>query len=113
MALISLAIITSWLRRRARGPRRCRSARIAASTIEEKSMRVFQIQDDRGIDQVVRSTPAVLDAHVQNEITRWARVIETANVTVERGGRCGGRAPARRQPPDLLRPPPARAGRTG
>src|SRR5262245_34488849 len=33
--------------------------------------------------QVVGSTPAALDAHVKNEITRWARVIKTANVTVE------------------------------
>jgi tripartite-type tricarboxylate transporter receptor subunit TctC len=33
--------------------------------------------------QVVGSTPAALDAHVKSEITRWARVIKTAGVTVE------------------------------
>jgi tripartite-type tricarboxylate transporter receptor subunit TctC len=33
--------------------------------------------------QVVGSTPAQLDAHVRNEITRWARVVKEAGVTVE------------------------------
>jgi len=33
--------------------------------------------------QVVGSTPAALDAHLKGEITRWARVVKTAGVTVE------------------------------
>ena len=33
--------------------------------------------------QVVGSTPAQLDAHVKSEITRWARVVKVAGVTVE------------------------------
>jgi tripartite-type tricarboxylate transporter receptor subunit TctC len=33
--------------------------------------------------QVVGSTPAQLDAHVRSEITRWARVVKEAGVTVE------------------------------
>ena len=33
--------------------------------------------------QVVGSTPAALDAHLKSEITRWARVVKTAGVTVE------------------------------
>lgn len=33
--------------------------------------------------QVVGSTPAQLDAHLRSEITRWARVVKEAGVTVE------------------------------
>jgi tripartite-type tricarboxylate transporter receptor subunit TctC len=33
--------------------------------------------------QVVGSTPAQLDAHLRSEITRWARVVKAAVVTVE------------------------------
>jgi tripartite-type tricarboxylate transporter receptor subunit TctC len=33
--------------------------------------------------QVVGSTPAQLDAHLRNEIARWARVVKEAGVTVE------------------------------
>jgi len=33
--------------------------------------------------QVVGSTPAQLDAHVRSDITRWARVVKEAGVTVE------------------------------
>ncbi len=33
--------------------------------------------------QVVGSAPAVLDAHLRSEISRWARVVKAAGVTAE------------------------------